>query len=146
MSQAKDIPPPQKLKKLVAAQREKAKTPATKGSPRTTDVSGKTAAPPSKLGKGQRKKGNSTPTCTADKTATGTPHAPPPRAPLPRTPPPAERSLSHPPAPLPRTPPPAARSLSHPPALLPRTPLPAARSLSHPPAPLPNEHRKHRRY
>ncbi|KAJ1125486.1 hypothetical protein NDU88_003915 [Pleurodeles waltl] len=157
-SQAKDSPPPQKHKKLATALREKGKTTATKGSPRTTVGGGKTAAPPSKVGKGQRKKGKSPPTCTADKTDTGTATctAATSTASQDTTSTASQDTAATstaaqdtaatstaaqtppPPTQLPRTPPP--------PAPLPRSSLPAARSLSHPPAPLANERRKHRRY
>ncbi|KAJ1200756.1 hypothetical protein NDU88_004577 [Pleurodeles waltl] len=73
-SEAKDISPPPKQKMWPTSRRENAKTPATKGSARTTGGSGKTAAPPSKMEKDPKKKGKSTslPTCMMDKTATAT--------------------------------------------------------------------------
>ncbi|KAJ1124286.1 hypothetical protein NDU88_002747 [Pleurodeles waltl] len=170
-SQTTDSPPPQKYKKLATAGWEKGNTSGTKGSPRSAVGSGKTAAPPSKVGKGHRKKGKSPQTCTADKTANSTaakdtaaastlqrtlpPPAPlhrttPPPAPLPRTPPPlaplSRTPPPPPPAPLPRTPPPPAplHRTPPPPAPLHRTPPPPAplHRTPPPPAPQANECRK----
>ncbi|KAJ1191284.1 hypothetical protein NDU88_000600 [Pleurodeles waltl] len=118
--------------------------------------SGKTAAPPSKVGKGQKLKGRSgegmvaltegpvshllstsTPTCTAEKTATCTATEPaksPPQAPLPQNPQPTPPPQSPQPAPPPQNPPPAPLPQSPPPAPLPQSPQPAQPTQSPQPA------------
>ncbi|KAJ1199638.1 hypothetical protein NDU88_003471 [Pleurodeles waltl] len=87
--EAKDITPPAKVKKVPTSRREKPHLPATKGSAKTKEDSGKTPAAPSNVGKGQKQKSRpgqgtvalteglvspllstTTPTCTAANTAT----------------------------------------------------------------------------
>ncbi|KAJ1149333.1 hypothetical protein NDU88_002143 [Pleurodeles waltl] len=120
-SEGKDIPPPAKVKKVPTSQREKQKQPATKGSAKTKGDSGKTTAAPSRVGKGQKQKSRSeegmvaptegpvshllsmtTPTCTAENTASCPPPQPPPAPPPARLQPQRQSPASSPVASRPR--------------------------------------------